>query len=96
MVDGMPDSVGGANHPTIIIPSPVPFKFPKRQISCKTGDSRLRCGNCHKMEFAVHVTPLSKLGVAKPSEIICLTCAKIYQINPQGHLGGGANQEAKT
>lgn len=49
------------------------------------GDLKLRC-NCGGMEFRMHIKPVA--AQARVTALICTTCAKIRNIDPNGFIEG--------
>ncbi len=67
------------------------LRFPKRQIQCSRGNSRMRCGKCGLMDFEVHVRPapatiIGAQTTAQVAELVCLGCLKAYRLDARGGL----------
>ncbi len=71
------------------------LRFPKRQIQCSRGNSRMRCGGCGGMDFEIHVRPQPSIkkqtlviGPQKMpwqvAELICLGCLKVRHLDDKG------------
>jgi hypothetical protein len=61
------------------------LRFAKRQIVCRRGNARMRCGTCGGMDFEIHVMP-NQDGSAKVDELVCLGCLKHRRVMPDSRL----------
>lgn len=61
------------------------LRFAKRQIMCRRGNARMRCGTCGGMDFEIHVKPAPD-GSAKIDDLVCLGCLKHRRVMPDSRL----------
>lgn len=74
------------------------LRFAKRQIMCRPGNDRMRCGQCAGMDFEAHVrpAPVAIVGAQTPAriaELICLGCLKVFRIDDRGVLAATGKTE---
>jgi hypothetical protein len=77
------------------------YRFPKRQIQCSPGNSRMRCGKCGGFDFELHVRPItaqsqlviSQQTMAQVAELICLGCLKVRVVDDQGVIQASGRVE---
>ena len=62
------------------------LKVPPLMVFPSNGDLYLRCGNCGKQEFKVHVRPQHQAAMVKVIE--CARCKKIFKVDDESYLEG--------
>jgi len=64
-----------------------PIQVVKRQVMPSARQRAMRCGNCGKVDFGVHIA-VEGTDFGRVDDLVCLHCKTVYKVDPQGRLAG--------
>lgn len=59
------------------------------------GEVPIRCDKCGHTNFGVLAIPSAIAAVARITNLVCMTCQKIFEISPEALLGGKLEDKEK-
>ena len=69
------------------------LRFPKKQVTPKLDEVRLRCGKCGGMDFEAHVKPVGVQG--RITALVCLGCLTHRNLDSNGFIEGDGTTEVR-
>jgi hypothetical protein len=76
-----------ANQGQVFVWEKPPLQVVRREVLPSARQKRLRCGNCGKVEFQVHIA-IEGSDFGRVDDLVCLCCKTVYKVDPQGRLAG--------